>query len=159
MTEATSAALVEEWLKEAGYRAEISSVSQSIHSATAGLQFVVAYLGTDSVQFYLSIVLDESDLTIEDCNRFNRQFRFAKIYIDDDGDLMMETDAILAGSEEDRKQTFRSMLEVWDGLVGALQTFMREVYETKQPSPVESREVVAKSTPVSPQSPPIKDSA
>lgn len=140
MTDVTSPAMAEEWLKEAGYRAEISSASQSIHSATAGLKFVVAYLGSDSIQFYLSMALDESGLTIEDCNRFNRQFRFAKIYIDEDGDLMMEADAILAGSEEDRKQTFVSLLEVWDGLVGVLQIFMREVYEKRQPAPIDSQD-------------------
>jgi hypothetical protein len=137
MTDSTSAAQVEEWLKEAGYRAEMSSASPAIHSATAGLKFVVAYLGTDSVQFYLTMDLAGSNFTIEDCNRFNKQFRFAKVYVDDDGDLMMEADAILAGSEEDRKQSFRGILEVWDGLVGALQTFMREAYETRQSAPTD----------------------
>jgi Putative bacterial sensory transduction regulator len=128
MTE-NCAALIETWLKEAGYRAE-TTPSQVVRSATAGLKFAIADQGENSIQFYLAMALeDESPINVEECNKFNSQCRFGKIYIDTERDLIMQADTILLGSDEERRQQFNTILDIWDGLVGMLQIFIRELLD------------------------------
>jgi hypothetical protein len=61
--------------------------------------------GGKAIQFYH--VWTNQNVTVDDINRWNRDFRFSRAYLDDDGDPVLELDLNMAGGIcEDRIKDF-----------------------------------------------------
>jgi hypothetical protein len=74
-----------------------------IHEDTQSAMYF--YSGGEAIQFYH--VWTNQNVTVDDINRWNRDFRFSRAYLDTDGDPVLELDLDLAGGVcEDRIKDF-----------------------------------------------------
>src|SRR4051794_31839391 len=80
-----------------GYRAQISDVG--ITTSMAGLSVLVFYESKYSIQMYLGLLIDDSSgFGPEQCNEFNKSYKFVKSYLRDnsvgfEGDFFFDVDA------------------------------------------------------------------
>jgi hypothetical protein len=74
-----------------------------IHDDTNSAMYF--FSGGEAIQFYH--VWTKQNVTVEDINRWNRDFRFSRAYLDSDGDPVLELDLDMAGGVcEDRIKDF-----------------------------------------------------
>lgn len=107
-----------EHLKDVGYRTELRTLpsgAQGIILKVSGSTVVVtlypksAELKT-SVQFYVSYPKSEG-FTPEKLNAFNKNYRFGKVYADNDGDPCLEMDWCVNGLSEEGFKYYLDMFE------------------------------------------------
>ncbi len=89
-----------------GYRAEVGTTSSGgpvIRSGTSGYKFHIlfAWPGADSRLFgclnFVTVFTGRQYLTLTAVNDISRSSRFGRLYLDDDGDLILERDVSLTG--------------------------------------------------------------
>ncbi|MDR2613283.1 MAG: YbjN domain-containing protein [Deltaproteobacteria bacterium] len=67
--------------------------------------------GGESIQFYYGVT--GTDVTLQDINTWNRDYRYSRAYMDDDGDPILELDLDLAGGiSEGRLKDFVTTCQV-----------------------------------------------
>jgi len=111
-----------EWLQEAGYRAKLAENNNRIYSGASGLNFVITNYDR-SVQFYMGMSIGDSGIREIDCNRYNREWRFVKTYLDADGDLCVEMDCFIDDNDI-YKNVFLSSLALWDASLGRVKSWV-----------------------------------
>jgi hypothetical protein len=115
-----------EWLQEAGYRASLSdSKRTTIFSGASGLKFIILTYPS-SIQFYMGMKITKDEITCEDCNEENKKWRFTKIYLDSEGDLVLEMDLYLAFDGSKARDTFVEAVELWDSALGRVKAWVSE---------------------------------
>jgi hypothetical protein len=125
MTEAETATLVRDVLHDLGYKAQMID-DDSVGSAASGLRFYVQSYG-DSLQFRCGINLESKDGGwLEFVNSFNKQMRYVKVYLDEETDLVAETDLWLDPDGSNHANRFRQALELWELSLAALKEQLRE---------------------------------
>jgi hypothetical protein len=96
---------------ELGYRAQITG-ARTIRTAMSGYQVLI--LGfTGSLQFYFGVDVREGLISLEDINKFNSDYRFAKCYVNE-GSVNLEMDSMFdieAGSAKDDLEALFSTFE------------------------------------------------
>jgi hypothetical protein len=111
-------------LLEEGFRAKLGVDSVGdllITSATAGYDFeIMFYDCTDnadcrSIQFYIGLS-DPDRATAEDMNVWNAGNRYARAYLDEEGDAILRMDVTMDG-EGMGPQVFLKNLSLWNTLV------------------------------------------
>jgi hypothetical protein len=104
-----------------------------VESASSGFAFLIHLHPDGWLQFLFSVV-NRFDFAPTDANEFNRKFRFAKVYIDTENDLVLSFELPFP---EDLAES----MALWDNLVGLLLTTLRtkvEASETALPAPVDT---------------------
>ena len=118
-------------LQESGYRAELKTEddgSAYILSSSGGAKFSVIFYDCEkqkdckTLQFYAGW---SDKVTPAQMNEWNRDHRFGRGYIDEDGDANVEYDLDLEGGPLSTG-TFRSTLETWASVMGAFEKFVGE---------------------------------
>lgn len=107
-----------EHLKDVGYRAELrklDSGAQGIILKVSGSTVVVTLYPKSadvktSIQFYVSYPKSDG-FTPEKLNAFNKNYRFGKVYADNDGDPCMEMDWCVNGISEENFKYYLDMFE------------------------------------------------
>lgn len=116
-------------LQDAGYQAkpmtpESGSAQRYIRSASDGYSFnlllmncdaAIAELNCDSIQFFGWMTKGKTPFKFEAMNDFNKEFRYAKAYIDKDGDAVIEMDINLDKGGMNPEQ-FADNLNIWVSL-------------------------------------------
>jgi hypothetical protein len=112
-----------DWLHGANYRAAPTEDGRGVVSGTSGFQFLIQAFES-SIQFHMGLRLSKDQLTYEDCNRQNRDWRFTKVYLDNDGDLAAEMDIVLNFNSADTKTIFLESLNIWDSALGRIRQWI-----------------------------------
>ncbi|MCF4151061.1 YbjN domain-containing protein [Dethiosulfovibrio sp. F2B] len=84
-----------DFLAEEGYRPEIKDDRNCEFKLKGLIVQMFLYDDGTSVQFHCG--WNNTDVTIEDVNKWNSEWRLAKAYLDDDGDPHLELDMDLDG--------------------------------------------------------------
>jgi len=112
-------------LQQAGYRAEITKDASNdpmIRSAAGGKNFQVLFYGCTNnkdcttVQFYAAFA--HKGVTLEKINNFNKRMRWARVYLDNDADPVIEMDLNMDEGGIARAN-FRDNLDVWASVFGS----------------------------------------
>lgn len=116
-------------LQDAGYRAQLTNDSDGdpmIKSAAAGSDFTIFFFNcTDgknckTIQFFAGF--DKAQpMEVDVVNRWNREKRFGKAYLDDEGDPLLEMDLNLDFGGISLNN-FRDNLKVWESLLAEFKT-------------------------------------
>jgi hypothetical protein len=124
MISPTKPAQLQAVLLEEGYRAKlgVDDVGDPmITSATAGYDFdIMFYDCTDnadckSIQFYIGLS-DPDNGTPEELNGWNSENRYARAYLDEEGDAILRMDVAMP-SEGVSKEVFLENLSLWESLM------------------------------------------
>lgn len=108
-------------LQQAGYRA--TAISEKIvRSATNGLNFVIGLDNGNWLQFAVSLG-NRGTMDLPGVNQFNAKYKYCRLYLDSDDDMLLEADFYLAG---DFATVFATYMGCWDNVTGALLMFARE---------------------------------
>ncbi len=120
-------------LRDAGYQAEIHEAGgeRAIRSSAGGYRFVVLVFGCDdnqqnckSTQFYAGFTPDKAP-TLQAMNDYAATHRFGRIYIDDDGDPVIEMDVDLeAGGMSEA--LFKDNIAYWSSVMGGFAQWVNE---------------------------------
>ncbi len=122
-----------DWLQEEGYRAKITEDGSAIHSAASGLNFSI-FPDDSSAQFHMALILaDDMRPTLEECNNHNKEWRFMRIYLDKDLDLVSEMDVIVTTENDCGKEIFSKGLAIWNNALGRLQYWLAERSQDDSP--------------------------
>ena len=117
-------------LKEEGYKAKIDEGDGQrwIESAMSGYTYIILPFGCDdagkdckSVQFYVAFVPTNKP-TLEEMNKYAAENRFGRVYIDDEGDPIIEMDIDLEAGGMSRA-LFLDNLAYWDSIMVAFGDF------------------------------------
>ena len=119
-------------LQDAGYRAQVegTGADRYVESAAGGYSFGVFFYGCDdggdgckTVQFY-SAFSPEAKPTLEQINGYSAKHRWGRVYLDDEGDPVIEMDVNLedGGMSPD---LFGDNIEYW---VAVLDNFAEWVF-------------------------------
>jgi hypothetical protein len=107
-------------LQDLGYRA-IARNETLVESASSGFKFLIHIHPDGWLQFVLSAV-NGFGFTLDDANEFNRKYRFVKVYLDKENDIVLGFEFPLRGDE---KSSLTEGITLWDDLVGILLTSLR----------------------------------
>jgi hypothetical protein len=117
-------------LQDKGYKAELTTVAgePAINSGAGGVRFSIFFENcTDgkactTVTFYTGFT--DLDATLEQVNEWNRNSRFARAFVDKEGDpvLRMDVDLDHAGIPV---ANFNEYLDVWSSLAPKYANFLR----------------------------------
>lgn len=122
--------MVQGWLQDMGYRAELTTDSVGdplIYSVTSGTNFSIWFYGCDdtavetcnSIQFYAGYDLAQGT-SAQVINNFNREWRFAKAYYDDEKDPILKLDLSFFGGVS--RGAFEDYLDIWETTVAEFET-------------------------------------
>lgn len=109
---------IAELLQGEGFRAKIGDDGTFVVSAAAGQTFFVNP-HANNVQFRSIITLGTpAAFTVDDANAFNQTYRFSKIYLDNDGDAILESDHYFGIEDPNFDEKIRAILPLWESLLG-----------------------------------------
>jgi hypothetical protein len=118
-------------LRDAGYRAEIVKENNRVfvRSGMAGYNVYVYPYGCQegrcaSLQFSLGLTKN-ADFTLSMVNKWNQEKRFAKAYLDTNGNLYLESDVYFDGGVT--KDTVTAWARLYDSLVGDFRQMMNQL--------------------------------
>lgn len=117
-------------LHEEGYRAKIEPDTGVIRSATGGLNISI-FPSAKNIQVRCGIVREDYRIGLKDVNDFNARYRFGKLYIDDDGDIVLESDHLFDVQAGDAAGSLREIIRIFEGLIRAMSDLIREA-ETQE---------------------------
>ena len=122
-------ALAEE-IRNYGYQAKVvklASGGTAIDSAASGLKFRIIFYscGTATprctLDFGASWLTSKNQVALEKINQWNRDWRFAKAYNDEDGDLILKMYMTLTDGVT--KKNFKANFDRWVSVLGEFNTF------------------------------------
>ena len=115
-------------LQEAGYRAK-SPRPGRIATASSGMNFTLSFDDATSCQFRCGVImnmpLEAVPNWLERANRFNRDYRFGKVFLDSDNDLVMTVDLNFSGSGTDLTMGLDQAMTLFDGCLGLFKTLLQ----------------------------------
>ena len=123
--------LVAGMLAEAGYRSQIVPESPFIKSSASGMKFSVTVDTTDTIQLRLDMKSTE-ETDVDWVNHFNKNYRFCKIYIDEECDITMESDWVFRPEAPDALSDFKNIIDLWEGSIGLMKTSIAAERERRE---------------------------
>lgn len=117
---------VAQLFQDEGYRARVES-ERMIESATNGFRFFIFVEIEGWLQFWLTIKAPDS-FSLSECNDFNSRYRFARLYLDQDNDLVLTTDYFVGADSAapTTQMALKEAIAAWDSVVGVLLRTNRE---------------------------------
>ena len=112
-------------LQRAGYKAMLTydEGKPEIESSAAGATYYLYFQGCDSKEGCSDLMLqsaydlDKGAVSIEQMNAFNKDNRWARAYLDDEGDPILEYDVMFANGQTD-EAVFIEDVKAWDDVLG-----------------------------------------
>ena len=112
-------------LQKAGYRAKLTyeEGKPEIESSAAGATFYLYFDdcasedGCADVMVQSAYDLAKDAVSLDTINKFNRDNRWARVYLDEESDPIIEYDLIFAGQQLD-ESTFIETIKAWDDVLG-----------------------------------------
>lgn len=131
MVDATAPGVLADLLRQEGYAATLETDSAGdplINSSSQGVNWKIWFYGCDSdgryckeIQF--SVGFDKSSpISASRINEWNREKRFGKAYVDEEGDPFLEHNITLQGGVS--RSNFIAAFEKWDLALGQYLTFI-----------------------------------
>lgn len=112
-------------LQDIGYKAKIEE--KCISSRMAGYHVIFFINDAKDFQIYFGISGKNEKFTLENSNSFNKKMRFAKSYIDRDGDLNIEGDFRFELSGPNAKEELSAIIDIWEYIMSeAKETFLSD---------------------------------
>ena len=116
-------------LQKGGYRATLTyeDGAPEIESSAAGATYQLRFQnceskdGCEDILVQSAYDLAKDAVSLETINKFNKDNRWARAYLDDEGDPIIETDLIFAGKMLD-EATFIATIKAWDEVLGRFHT-------------------------------------
>ena len=116
-------------LQRGGYRATLTyeDGAPEIESSAAGATYQLRFQnceskdGCEDILIQSAYDLAKNAVSLETINKFNKDNRWARAYLDDEGDPIIETDLIFAGKMLD-EATFIETVKAWDDVLGRFHT-------------------------------------
>lgn len=107
-----------DYLREEGYKAKISENGQMITSGVGGMTVGVFPYENNTIQISFGVELDEDvRFGLDQANAYNRAYRYAKVYIDDDGDVVLSADYLLDLNRPTVSEDIRRIMTNFEGCV------------------------------------------
>jgi len=133
-----------EMLQDIGYRASFHEDGGSaIESRMSGLGILIFYTPGRSLQFFCGVSLTKlPKFGLVEANNANRKFRFAKFYIDDEGDLALEMDATFNVEREGAREDLEVLVSLFEGSLAVMKEEIASASEGEQAEDPEARENV-----------------
>jgi len=124
-SEASNVQTLATLLQEEGYRAKIEG--GAVRSMTSGFS-VSIYPYRGSIQLRFGIQGQGTYFQPRHANEFNARYRFAKVYLDDDGDIILESDFLFdfAARSEEAAAKLREIMAIFDGTARFLRDKIEE---------------------------------
>ena len=117
-------------LHEEGYRArpyEREGMS-FVESGTSGYKILFSFASEGTLQMYCGIKRPEgTEISLNLVNEFNKIFRFAKMYLDDDGDLSGQADFFFDHNAPNAGEEIRQMLSLMDVIVAEMKQILASI--------------------------------
>jgi hypothetical protein len=116
-------------LQKAGYKAKLTydDGKPEIESGAAGASFYL-YLqnceskdGCEDVMIQSAYDLDKDAISLETINKFNKDNRWARAYLDEENDPILEMDLVFANKQMDEAE-FIEGVKAWDEVMGRFHT-------------------------------------
>ena len=112
-------------LQKAGYKAKLTyeEGKPEIESSAAGATFYLYFQnceskeGCEDIMVQSAYDLDKDAVSLETINKFNRDNRWARVYLDDESDPVIESDLMFTGRRMD-EDTFIGGIKAWDDVLG-----------------------------------------
>ena len=112
-------------LQKAGYKAKLTfeEGKPEIESSAAGATFYLYFQnceskeGCEDVMVQSAYDTDKDAVSLETINKFNKDNRWARAYLDDERDPVLETDLLFAGKQMD-EAAFIEGIKAWDDVLG-----------------------------------------
>lgn len=112
-------------LQKAGYKAKLTyeEGNPEIESSAAGATFQLRFQNCDSEDGCEDIMVQSAydmakdAITLDTINKFNKDNRWARAYLDDENDPVLEMDLVFAGKQLD-EDTFIDSVKAWDDVLG-----------------------------------------
>lgn len=118
--------LIAEMLREEGYKAKCDHEQKYIESAFGGAKVMITPRGK-FLQFYCGILADEENpYSLESINSFNKEYKFFKLYLDDDLDAVIVVDFIFDALDD--KKSAEYLHEMVDIFEAAIFTFRQNFF-------------------------------
>ncbi|MER9250634.1 YbjN domain-containing protein [Mesorhizobium sp. M0598] len=133
--EKTYGALVASLLQDVGYRAKLDLDEEIIRSSAGGYNIIIfprmdaSFPKFGNVQFRCSVVREGTNVELEHVNRYNRNLRFCKMYLDDDRDIIIESDFFFDALSEDASQRLESIMLLVEGSISELKQTIASSFE------------------------------
>ena len=121
---------VAKWLRDAGYKAELTTDNGGdpvIKSSAEGVSFSIYFYDCEAkprckaIQFSAGFDLKQP-LTASKLNEWNRDNRYLKAYVDDEGDPHVEYDVNLNASRT--KEGLDDDFSIWTSMISDFTTFI-----------------------------------
>lgn len=112
-------------LQNDGYRAKVEPNDGAIRSATGGLKISV-YPTDNTIQLRCGVVAEDYDVQLQQVNTFNAKYRFGKMYLDQDNDIVLESDHIFDVRKDDAASTLTEIMKIFEGLLNVMKHVIRE---------------------------------
>lgn len=121
---------ISEILKDEGYRAKLSSDGSFITSGVGGMKISIYAYENDSIQLVCGVNLDDnSEFGVEQANAYNRRYRYAKVYIDSDSDVVLSGDYFVELEKDTAPEYVRQIMSNFDACVALFRGALAEVTE------------------------------
>ncbi|MEQ8599229.1 MAG: YbjN domain-containing protein [Devosia sp.] len=127
MADANKVDIFVDALHEEGYRAKPYERDGTFHveSATSGYTILFSFASEGTIQMFCGIKrAEDSEISFESINDFNRKYRFAKMYLDDDRDLNSQADFFFDPSASTVKDNIRQILSLMDVTVSEMKVIL-----------------------------------
>lgn len=128
MTRPLSAEDIGKLLHDLGYKGDLID-EDVVRSAASGLRFLIYSFG-DSIQFRCGISLETGNRGhwLEFANDYNTDTRFAKAYLEEGDDLVIEADWWLDAEDADHVGRFRQYMDFWELALASLKERIRKSF-------------------------------
>ena len=112
-------------LQKAGYKAKLTfeEGKPEIESSAAGATFYLYFQnceskdGCEDIMVQSAYDMAQNAVSLETINKFNKDNRWARAYLDDESDPILEYDLVFAGKQLD-ESTFIESVKAWDDVLG-----------------------------------------
>lgn len=112
-------------LQKAGYKAKLTfeEGKPEIESSAAGATFYLYFQnceakdGCEDIMVQSAYDVAKDAVTLDTINKFNKDNRWARAYLDDESDPVLEMDLVFAGKQLD-EGTFIDSVKAWDDVLG-----------------------------------------
>lgn len=112
---------------ELGYRSQIDE--NRVLTSVGGTKTVIAWAEPGSVQFSAGMRAVPEGFGLEEINDYNRRYRFASLYSNPDGSIVLQADFLLDIDDAEHQDHIEKMLSLFEACAGEMRMSLFEVVE------------------------------
>lgn len=113
-----------------GYRSQVDE--DRVLTSVGGTKTVIAWADPGSVQFSAGIRAVPAGFGLEQINEYNRRYRFASLYSNPDGSVVLQADFLLDVEDAEHVPQIEKMLSLFEACAGEMRSALYEVTEHRR---------------------------